>query len=219
MPPEKHDRSQLTVLRSHFAVQLFEKQSGRRDLNPRPLDPQECTIPPLPARAGESSGPASAERWTQPQAHHGRGQVRPARRPGARGGRRPRCRWPDRGPAAGRPGGTMRSAATNGPRDRSPIMAAPGKVAETGTAAASSRGGCRTGPPLYWPRMASPPSPRRAEPAFQRTRDAAFRAPRASRAAGSRGLNPAQPSRGRQCRQPGRRNGKANAADDDQPSA
>jgi len=117
------------------------------------------------------------------------------------------------------PGGTMRSAATNGPRDRSPIMAAPGKVAETGTAAASSRGGCRTGPPLYWPRMASPPSPRRAEPAFQRTRDAAFRAPRASRAAGSRGLNPAQPSRGRQCRQPGGRNGKANAADDDQPSA
>jgi len=24
IPPEKHDRSQLTVLRSHFAVQLFE---------------------------------------------------------------------------------------------------------------------------------------------------------------------------------------------------
>ena len=55
------------------------------------------------------------------------------------------------------------------------IMATPGKVAKTGTAAASSRGGCRTGPPSYWPRMASPPSPRRAEPVFQRTRDAACR--------------------------------------------
>ena len=28
---------------SHFGVQVFEKLSGRRDLNPRPLDPQECT--------------------------------------------------------------------------------------------------------------------------------------------------------------------------------
>ena len=29
--------------RSHFGVQAFEKQSGRPDLNRRPLDPQECT--------------------------------------------------------------------------------------------------------------------------------------------------------------------------------
>ena len=27
--------------RSHFGVQVFEKQSGRPDLNRRPLDPQE----------------------------------------------------------------------------------------------------------------------------------------------------------------------------------
>jgi hypothetical protein len=32
-----HDR-----FRSHFGVRAFEKWSGRRDLNPRPLDPQEC---------------------------------------------------------------------------------------------------------------------------------------------------------------------------------
>jgi hypothetical protein len=42
--------------------------------------------------------------------------------------------------------------------------------------------------------------------------------PRASRATGSRGLNQAQHSGGQRCRRPGQRNGKANAADDAQPS-
>jgi hypothetical protein len=44
--------------------------------------------------------------------------------------------------------------------------------------------GCRTRPPSYWPRMASPLARPRAELAFHRTRDATCRVPRAGRLSG-----------------------------------
>jgi len=114
----------------------------------------------------------------------------------------------------------MRSAATNGPRDHPRDHGDTGKGGEDryGSRQLSRRLPYRA--PLILAKNGQ--SPLAPAGLSQRSSERAMRlaaVPRASRAAGSRGLNPAQPSRGRQCHQPGRRNGKANAADDDQLSA
>jgi len=62
MPLEKHDRSQLTVLRSHFAVQLFETvgTAGFEPATPWPpgIHPHlsylaRCQVSPGQAATGE----------------------------------------------------------------------------------------------------------------------------------------------------------------------
>ena len=165
-------------------------------------------------------GPSGARRAT-----HRRGTqiraARTARRPGVMRCRCRRCRCPARGAAAMAPRRhDAIGCATNDPGTTPAIMAATRKVAKTGTAAASYSpdGGCRTRPPSYRPRMASPQARAGLSQRFIERAMRLAAVPLASRAADSRGLNQAQPSGGQRCRQPGQRNSKANAADDDQPS-
>ena len=64
--------------RSHFRVQPFEKSSGRRDSNPRPLDPQSSALPSCATSRNRSPATRATDPHTLAQSPRRRRRCRPS---------------------------------------------------------------------------------------------------------------------------------------------